>query len=385
MSMNRMGENKPDKEEQVRHGGDIYGSHRVRLDFSANTNPFGMPEGVLQAVAAHREDWEQYPDPRCRRLRSALADFYNQFLSREQSFKPDHFICGNGASDLLYSLMFALRPKKALLFSPCFGEYEAALRAMDCEVVRCDLKDKKTFQIPIGGLLKEEEIWAGVDCLILGNPNNPTGRALTSKQMEALAAFCFQRGIFLLVDECFQWFLSRPEEYSSLGLLKRYHNVFLLNAFTKIFSMAGLRLGYGICESEAVLSRVRAVRQPWSVSGPAARAGEAALLETDYLAKSRAYVEKEREFLVGELLRLGYEAVPSQVNYILVHSPFLGDLAGYCLRQGILIRSCSDFPGLSRSYFRVAVKKREENAALLETLMSYAKDNERIGEWQRQL
>lgn len=357
-------ENSRKKPAAVRHGGDIYGLS-VRLDFSVNINPLGIPERVLKAVADHPEDWERYPDPHCRTLREALAGFYSRFSNGAGGFGPEHFICGNGASDLLYSLIYALRPQKALLFSPCFGEYEAALQAGGCRTVNYQLDRRENFAVPLTGLLQDSSIWDGVDWLLMGNPNNPTGQALTAEQMGQLADFCRKKGIFLVVDECFQWFLPEPEACSFLGLLSRYKAVFSLNAFTKIFSMAGLRLGYGICGDEAVLERIRSVRQPWSVSGPAIRAGTAALLEEEYLKKSRALVSQEREFLEGELLRLGYEVTPSQVNYILFRDPFEGDLAGACLREGILIRSCSDFGGLDRRYFRIAVKSRMENEALL--------------------
>lgn len=376
--MQQTDENRQGRQENALHGGDIYSGRPVRLDFSVNTNPLGMPERVWKALTDHPEDWQRYPDPHCRRLSAGLADFYNHLSEGRTGtdLKPEHFICGNGASDLLYSLVFALRPKKALLFTPCFGEYEAALRAGGCEIVYCGLKRGENFRVPVDRLLKESKSFDGVDFLVIGNPNNPTGQAADAEQMELLAAFCRKRGIVLVVDECFQWFLTQPEAYSSLGLLKQYENVFLLNAFTKIFSMAGLRLGYGICRDQAVLAQIRAVRQPWSVSGPAARAGEAALLETEYLLKSRALIKEEREFLEEELLRLGYEVIPSQVNYILFRDPFSGDLAEYCLSDGILIRSCSNFAGLDRSYFRVSVKSREENTALLSCLSGRGKRQE---------
>lgn len=366
--MQKEHENRWEHEAAARHGGDIYGRSQVRLDFSVNTNPLGIPERVLKTIGEHPEDWERYPDPHCRMLREALSGFYGRFLSGEDRLGPEHFICGNGASDLLYSLIFALRPQKALLFAPCFGEYEAALQAGGCRTVKYELKRRQGFTVPLTGLLREEGIWDGVDWLLMGNPNNPTGRALTAEQLEQLADFCEKKGIFLVVDECFQWFLPQPEACSCLGLLRRYGNVFLLNAFTKIFSVAGLRLGYGICRDVSVPERIRAVRQPWSVSGPAIRAGTAALLEEDYLKKSRAMVKREREFLEGELLKLGYEVTPSQVNYILFRNPFGGDLAEACLKEGILIRSCSNFAGLNRSYLRIAVKRRVENEVLLSCL-----------------
>lgn len=355
------------------HGGDIYGTHKIRQDFSVNTNPLGMPESIQKAVAAHPEDWIRYPDIHCRALREKLAAYYGQ-----QGFSyldANDFICGNGASDVLYSLVFALRPKKALLPVPCFGEYRAALEAGGCQVLELPLREEDGF---LPELSAQSELpdgaagsWDDIDWLVIGNPNNPTGLALTSEQMEELAAFCLKKGIFLVVDECFQWFLDDADRYSSMGLLKQYENVFLLNAFTKIFAMAGLRLGYGICRDRSVLEQITSCRQPWSVSGPAMRAGLAALevLEgTGFQQKIGKLVREEREFLIHGLESLGFTVIPSRVNYILFRCPRDIDLAGYCLERGILIRSCANYTGLDRRYYRVAVKLHEENKELLDCL-----------------
>lgn len=379
------------------HGGDIYGTHKIRQDFSVNINPLGMPESIQKAVAAHPEDWLRYPDIHCRALREKLAAYYGQ-----QGFSyldANDFICGNGASDVLYSLVFALRPKKALLPVPCFGEYRAALEAGGCQVLELPLQEEAGFlpelsallELPVrselsaqldlpvrSGLSAQSELpdggagsWDDIDWLVIGNPNNPTGLALTSEQMEELAAFCLKKGIFLVVDECFQWFLDDADRYSSLRLLKQYENVFLLNAFTKIFAMAGLRLGYGICRDRSVLERIASCRQPWSVSGPAMRAGLAALevLEgTGFQQKTGKLVREEREFLIHGLESLGFTVIPSRVNYILFQCPWEMDLAGYCLERGILIRSCANYTGLAHRYYRVAVKLHEENKELLDCL-----------------
>lgn len=349
------------------HGGDIYGPHPIRLDFSVNTNPLGMPECIRSAVADHPEDWIRYPDIHCRELRGKLAAYYGQ-----QGFsylETEDFICGNGASDILYSLVFALRPKKALLPVPCFGEYRAALEAGGCQVMEFPLREADGFLPSLSVLQRTaDKNWEGIDWLVIGNPNNPTGLTLPLEQMRALAEFCRERGIFLVVDECFQWFLDEPDCCSSMRLLEEYKNVFLINAFTKIFAMAGLRLGYGICRDRTVLERITSCRQPWSVSGPAIRAGLAALEETEFQRETVKLVREEREFLIHGLRTLGFAVIASKVNYILFRSPGEIDLAGFCLEQGILIRSCANYTGLNQNYYRVAVKLHGENKELLSCL-----------------
>jgi len=117
------------------HGGDIYGDRKIRLDFSVNTNPFGMPEAIRAAVIQSAASWEQYPDCMERRMRSGLAEYYNRLESESPDpangpgaprWEADDFLCGNGASDLFYTLAAALKPGKALLTAPAFSEYERA-------------------------------------------------------------------------------------------------------------------------------------------------------------------------------------------------------------------------------------------------------------------
>ena len=340
---------------EYRHGGDIYGENKIILDFSVNTNPLSMPESVKREVLAHPEDFCRYPDSGCRKLRQALSGFYENQYGGRAEFSPEDFICGNGAADILYSLVFAMRPKKALLCEPTFGEYEEALKAAGCEIVKIDRGED--------GLPPED-----LDMVILCNPNNPTGSVFSQSEMKKWLDFCGSRGIFLVIDECFNWFLSEPEKHSVASRLGNYENVFLLNAFTKIYAMAGLRLGYGICKNKNILKRIEGCRQPWSVSGAAMRGGIEALKDLAFLERTRETVAKERSYLTGELEKLGFEVFPSEVNFLLFRCRDGVDYYGFCRQRGILIRSCHNFDGLDYGCYRVGVKLRKENEALLACL-----------------
>ena len=278
------------------HGGDIYGDAAVELDFSVNTNRLGMPQAVRDAVIASAAAWEQYPDALCRKLRRAAAAFYE---ADGTPIPEDWFVFGNGASDILYAVVSAIRPKQAILLAPGFSEYEQALRMCGCEIRWLHLKEENGFSLEsareeLYAILfdgsgdaskidlvptlssKHENVWEKI--LILGNPNNPTGRAISATELERLAQVCRETHTWLMLDECFQWFLDTRRECSFVGNLLNGvgDHVILLNALTKICSMAGLRLGYGIIPNAGLRERLEKFRQPWSVSAPAQAGGVAA-------------------------------------------------------------------------------------------------------------
>ncbi len=364
------------------HGGDIYGSEHIRIDFSVNTNPLGTPREVIEAVAASREEILRYPDSQCRGLRKALAAFHG--------LPEDWIICGNGAADLIFGLAEALRPRRAVLFAPCFSEYEAALTLRGCEIIQIPLHPEKNWLPDAGCLERTLERAGDADLVFLGNPNNPTGMALPSEELEVFARICRNHHALLAVDECFNGFLERPEEFTMAGKLGGYRNLFLLNAFTKTYGMAGLRLGYAMCADTGLLERLAAVRQPWSVSGIAQKAGVAALSREDFLKQARELIARERIFLSDGLSRLGFRVWPSMVNYLLFSAGQKGrepsgqeDLKKFLSGRGILIRSCASYRGLDDSFFRVAVKRREENEELLGQMEAYCMQ-ERRTRWQNQ-
>lgn len=177
-----------------------------------------------------------------------------------------------------------------------------------------------------------------------------------------------------MVDECFCDFLDAPGSCSLTPLLEKYPNVFVLKAFTKLYAMAGLRLGYGLCADGELMERLKQVRQPWSVSSVAQAAGLAALGETGYVRASTEAIARERRWLTGELTRLGLTVYGSQANYIFFRDPAGADgsargrLYEALLERRILIRSCANYRGLDHTYYRVCVRLHEDNEILIREL-----------------
>ena len=318
---------------QLVHGGDWVG-YRAQygqdaLDFSANVSPLGLPEGVAKAITAALATADRYPDPLCRALRAKLAV--------HEKVPMEHILCGNGAADLIFRLVWAAKPRTALLPAPTFAEYAAALETAGCTVRRHFLRESEDFAVTEAFISAVDE---DTDMVFLCQPNNPTGQLTPLALVEALLRRCERCGALLVVDECFLDFLPEGEGLSAKHLLKNSKKLIILKAFTKLYGMAGVRLGYCLCSDTELLARMRAAGQPWAVSSLAQAAGIAALDETEYVAKVRALIEAQRPVLADGLRALGLRVIEGRVNYLLFRAP---EALGEALRRkGAVLRSCGN-------------------------------------------
>lgn len=340
------------------HGGDWAGYRaqfgRDALDFSANVSPLGLPAGVANAIAAALPTADRYPDPLCRELRAKLAE--------AEGVPAEQILCGNGAADLIFRLVLAKKPQKALLPAPTFAEYAAALETVGCTLQRHFLREEQDFALTEAFL---EDIDECTDMVFLCQPNNPTGQLAEPALVRKILHRCQECAALLVVDECFLDFLQERENCSAKELLSA-SNIVILKAFTKLYGMAGVRLGYCLCSDAALLGQMQAAGQPWGVSSLAQAAGLAALDETEYTAQVRALIAQQRPILRDGLRSLGLRVLEGKANYLLFQAP---ETLGETLRQrGIVLRSCGNYPGLDGSWYRTAVRTAPENASLLKTL-----------------
>lgn len=384
------------------HGGDVY-RNRISLDFSVNVNPMGMPEQVREALAEGCNLAEAYPDPKCEALREALGKHF--------SWDPERILCGNGASELIQAICRWRKPKTALLLAPGFSGYQKALRAEGCQWDSFFLKEEEGFGLSEASFqeLKQTIREKKPELIFLANPSNPVGWVMPREWMAELAKVCEATGTILAIDECFMELVEDPKAYSMTEiasghsksqLMKEmvsdcsetraivgYPKLMILRAFTKSFAMPGIRLGYLLCGSEIPVEALEEQLSEWNVSLPAQLAGIAALSMSDWLAESRRVIAEERSYLETELRKLGAYVYPSAVNYLLfrwekdapMHDLSQKNLArrdaskkatlyDALLAEGVLIRDCRDYDGLGAGYYRVAVKRHDENIRLIELM-----------------
>jgi len=349
------------------HGGDIYSYFESRgkapLDFSSNVNPLGIPKSVKKILRTSLSLFSQYPDVHCRELKKSISIFENVNESR--------ILAGNGAADLVFRICNTLKPGKAMIIAPTFSEYESALLSSGCDIEYYHLVADDGFKIKSDII----ELIGNKDILFLCNPNNPTGNLVDKELLLQILLKCQSVNCVLVVDECFMDFVSGSKNHTMKKYLDKFDCLVILKAFTKIFALAGLRLGYCLSSNKKLLGMISNAGQPWCVSVPAQIAGAKAVKEKEYIQKTLRNTEKERKYLMDGLRDLKIEVFESKANYILIRAQHLPELFEKLYERGILIRKCENFKGLDANYFRIAVKRHKDNITLINEIKKITEEN----------
>lgn len=334
------------------HGGDIYRNH-VEIDFSINVNPLGMPKTVEAALHKAVTDSSRYPDISAEKLTMAVSEMVN--------VPKENLIFGNGASELFMGIIHGINPRKTMIVVPSFYGYEYALKAIDGEVIYYETKEENGFNL-------EDNLFSSltedIDLFFLANPNNPTGNLINREYLKRLLCHCREKGIYVVLDECFVEFCDK--KMSVLEETKKFPNLILVRAFTKIFAIPGVRLGYLICSNQSLLEKIGKQLPEWNISSFAQAAGCECATQTAFVKKTVDYIKKERFFLEDGLKKMKIKVYPGNANFLLIYSEH--PLYERLLEKGILIRNCDNFKGLSKGFYRIAVKTRKKNEVLLKAI-----------------
>ena len=346
------------------HGGNIYKFQREGkssiLDYSSNINPLGVPQKFIDIAKENFDKLTNYPDPYYIELREKIGE--------HNSVTKENIIVGNGATEILFLYMRAVKPKKVLVLAPCFAEYERALKSVGAQIEYFELKEKNNFYPDIQTLKKKLE-GQHYDLFLFCNPNNPTGQLIKFDDVKDLVAICKKQDMKIFIDEAFIEFVENWKEKTA-ALLKN-KDVFIMRAFTKFFAIPGLRLGYGISFDEELMNKLQAEKEPWSVNAFANLAGLVMLDDKDYIKKSEKWVAEEKKFLYKELSKnKNLKVYKSECNFLLIKllTTTSQEIQTKLLEKNILVRDASNFQFLDESYIRVAVKDREKNLKLIESL-----------------
>lgn len=346
------------------HGGNTrqiaeqYGKNEKDIiDFSANINPLGIPANVKQVIIENLNSAEHYPDIDYRKLYQSISLHSHQ--------PQENIIVGNGATELIYEWVQAIKPQKALLIEPSFGEYRRALAQTSCDIATHILKEENNFKVEPTLL---ESLSDNLDCLFLCTPNNPTGQLIEKELMMEIIDTCKEKNIHLMIDESFMEFVSNP--VSMEHLLTSHPHLTILRSLTKFFAIPGLRLGYLMSGNTQLIQSMRTMQRPWTINTFAALAGEHLFSDVSYQEQTKNWLKKEHTFLFENLNKISkFKVWRSEANYLffkLVDSDI--NLQEDLLKHNILIRSCTNYIGLNTQFYRVAIKSADNNQRLVTAL-----------------
>lgn len=318
------------------------------IDFSVCTNPFMPPPGIKAAIAS--APIARYPDSPANDLRLMLAE--------KLGIDAANIVAGSGTTELirLIALVYFRRSDRIIILEPTYSEYEIACRLAGAHPIKYHAAENEDF-VPnvdeVVDIIRQKQPRGVFIC----NPNNPTGKYLSRGDIAKLMA-AVKDGL-LIIDEAYVSFVA--ENWNSLDLIKNGHAI-ILRSMTKDYGLPGLRLGYAIACRE-IISNLSIALPPWNVNAVAQSAGLAVLKEEKYLQKSLIKTREARDFLTGELKRLGFKLLNSDAHYFLVKVDNAAACRRALLAKGILVRDCSSF-GLPQ-YIRIAPRPLPECQKLI--------------------
>ena len=309
------------------------------LDFSTNTN-------VVKPEAELIRDFEKlitdYPDDESIEFREKISE--------KLRVDCGNILITNGSNEAIYILVSMY--EKIAIMQPTYCEYKRA----------CLAYGKKAYDI-----FSPEELRQRTDLLIMCNPNNPTGKYIDAETVEKIAEKCALQGTDVVIDEAYMDFVHGVHEHINLS---KHKNVYFLRSMTKIYRMAGIRLGYVIAGREKIKKLKR--RQPtWSVNALAQAYGIHCLNDCGFLQRTSAYYKTETARLKAAVTSLGFVILPSDTHYFLMETADDEKLIRFMLKKGVVLRHTRDFPGLDGHYVRVCTRRKEENERLTEALKQY--------------
>lgn len=330
------------------------------IDLSENVNALGQPQGMEQVWTETFHQIGSYPHMQGEPFRSKLASHIH--------VKTNYVTLTNGAAEGLMAIAQLMRGRKAIVLEPSFSEYKRTLASQNIAIQSVIVEDICTYAIPFQKL---EAILTNESVLYICNPNNPTGVCQTLEAMQQLVELTAQKGAKLVVDEAFIDFTN--EASSVIHLVEQYPHLFVLRSMTKMYGLAGVRLGY-VVSQQAV--HVAQLLPHWSVSNVALGLGMFCLQQQSFVEKSRTYSDHMREKMRMFLLSRDCNVTNSAVNFLTFKPPFeVKPFYRYLLQYGIVTRHSENFIGLDGQWLRIGIKEQYKLQLFIERWRQYENDS----------
>jgi histidinol-phosphate aminotransferase len=323
------------------------------VKLASNENPFAPPRGVLEALRRALDGVNRYPDGSGYYLREALGKRFG--------LPPDGIILGNGSNELIELLVRAfVRPgEEVVIPHPSFVVYPSIVQSVGGTRVVVGLKD---YRIDLPAMARA--VNSLTKMVFVANPNNPTGTIVTAAEVDDFLSQVPDR-VIVVFDEAYVDFAQGPDFPDTLAHLRKGRRVVALRTFSKIASLAGLRIGYGLADPHCI-SLLNRIRQPFNVNTLAQVAALASLDEDGHARATVAMIQAGIRTLCRAFDELGLRYAPPRANFVLVELADAARVYQDLLRQGVIVRPMQSF-GLERA-LRITVGTPEENQRLIDAL-----------------
>ncbi|MEA3376490.1 MAG: histidinol-phosphate transaminase [Chloroflexota bacterium] len=331
-----------------------YGLEDV-IKLASNENPLGPAPKAVEAIRKALPRLNTYPDGESRDLRQALAEFLD--------VAPSHVTVGNGADGIIMGTCMAYLDEESevVVSRSSFPVYDIYTRVMRARLIKTPLRE---YRLDLDAMA--EAITPRTRLVFVCNPNNPTGTIVTADEVSAFMERVPEY-VLVVFDEAYYELVDADDFPETLAYVREgRRNVLVLRTFSKVFGLAGVRLGYGVAVPE-VLEPLQRVKEPFAVNLLAQAAGIGALEDESFLKRTVEMNRREREFLYAQFEELGLEVVPSHTNFILVKlGPDACQVQEELKKQGVIVRPCAgyDIP----QFLRITVGDRAQNERLVSAL-----------------
>lgn len=328
---------------------------KLKVDLSLSENPLGCSPACLVALKKALKEVSEYPDPDCTKLKAVIAQKFK--LSREQ------LIFGNGSESLIDLLCFAILQSgnEVVLPKITFSLFERLILLAGGKPVFAEIGENLEIDLKI----IRKKITPETRLIILCNPNNPTGQIIP--RLELIKFVKSVSPVPVLVDEANIEFGGK----SVIDRVKNLPNLLVLRTFSKGFGLAGLRIGF-LVGPEKIIKKIRRIQQPFAVNALAQEAARAAFSDQEFIARSKNFIDNQRQFLTRELTKRGFKVFPSESNNILVKTDE-SSLVRFLGKNGVSVVRGEFFRDLDNRFFRLSPRLPEINRKFLRIIDKFLK------------
>lgn len=333
------------------------------IKLASNENPIGPSPMAVKAIMDNISKLNRYPDGSSYYLKNKLSAVFG--------LPPEKILTGNGSNELIELIIraFLLEGEEVIQPFPTFLVYEKIVNGAGGELISVPLKN---YLISLDDII--EAVTPGTKIIFINNPNNPTGTGISKEDMLSFLKEVPEE-IIVVIDEAYIEFAS-DKVANGLEMLDKRERLIILRTFSKLYGLAGLRIGYGFSSGE-IVDYINRIRQPFNSNLLAQAAALSALDDREFVLKTLELVSNGLKYLYSNLEEIGLDYIPTETNFFLIKVPSGGkNIYNLMLKEGVIVRSMDSY-GLE-DYIRINVGLPEENERFIRSLKKVLKDIDEI-------